>query len=527
MCFGSVVSAVILDKETDLEPYAFIPYSESEASLATSGNTPEMETLGPKSFAIAEDGTIYILDTLNEKVKHYTVAGKFINDIELPAGFYGIDLEVTDSILCVLGDNGELISVDIEPNYNSVASSTVNSSHDILKTYEEIPISDIIGLYREDNIIFIKSWSGYDIKINKVSSEIKSLSKDKSAIQKSTDSNGNIILEKDDIVYEINYSAQPIGTYIIKSDSDSTYIMEQEALLGSFPYAETRVGRYVDGKKVATALPISTVDYDYCLPFKKLCVTDEGIVYQMVPEKEGIAIYCIPWINGAASRITTKMIELNAQPFDEQSTNRKDTFNDLATVNRTTAISRANNMCVTGWWYNGTTHRTPNTSTTRSPVHLSTTAKQVAGLPYCWGGMNGLDTGTYTGSSAQNMKNFSKALSDGQTAGNVLCSGNYKSGTAGVDCSGFISAAYKFNFKLSTSSIPSYFTTTTWANVLEGDIANRAGSHVFMIKYKYTSGGEFYMMSTYESTTDGSYQGTTYMHRYLSDVVNKYTPMKK
>ena len=71
------------------------------------------------------------------------------------------------------------------------------------------------------------------------------------------------------------------------------------------------------------------------------------------------------------------------------------------------------------------------------------------------------------------------------------------------------------------------FSRTTLANTLEGDIANRAGSHVFMIKYKYTNGGEFYMMSTYESTTDGSYQGTTYMHRYLSDVVNKYTPIKK
>ena len=59
------------------------------------------------------------------------------------------------------------------------------------------------------------------------------------------------------------------------------------------------------------------------------------------------------------------MIELNAQPFDEQSTNRKDTFNDLATVNELLQY-HANNMCVTGWWYNGTTHRTPNTSTTRS-----------------------------------------------------------------------------------------------------------------------------------------------------------------
>lgn len=71
------------------------------------------------------------------------------------------------------------------------------------------------------------------------------------------------------------------------------------------------------------------------------------------------------------------------------------------------------------------------------------------------------------------------------------------------------------------------FTRTTLANTLEGDIANHANEHVFMINHKYTSGGEFYMMSIYESITDGSYQGTTYMHRYLSDVVNKYTPMKK
>lgn len=130
--------------------------------------------------------------------------------------------------------------------------------------------------------------------------------------------------------------------------------------------------------------------------------------------------------------------------------------------------------------------------------------------------MNGWDTGTYTGSTKAWMINFDTALSKGQTAENVNTSApGYVSGTAGLDYSRFISAMFKFNTKLSTSSIPSYFTKITWSQVAPGDIANYAGHHVYMIKYKYTNNGEFYMMSTYESTTQGSYQGMTILYRYI------------
>ena len=74
------------------------------------------------------------------------------------------------------------------------------------------------------------------------------------------------------LVYRIRSIMQHIllGTYIIKSNANKTYIMEQEALLNYYPYAETRIGQYINGVKVATALPISTADYKYSIPYKKL-----------------------------------------------------------------------------------------------------------------------------------------------------------------------------------------------------------------------------------------------------------------
>ncbi len=93
--------------------------------------------------------------------------------------------------------------------------------------------------------------------------------------------------------------------------------MEQEALMDYYSYAEFRVGQYIDGVKVATALPISTADYEYSIPYKKLYITDDGNVYQMVPEEDGIRIYIVPWLEGERTRITPEMIALDKKPWPE------------------------------------------------------------------------------------------------------------------------------------------------------------------------------------------------------------------
>lgn len=504
MSLANLVSSkyVYSNDEVGYIVYSYIPYGQSDDTLTINERKEELEPLGPNSFAIMPDGTIYILDTLSGKIKHYTQKGKFLEAIQLPIDVYAIDMEITPNTIYIMGSDGEIYARDLY-SYNLSATWSFKGKH---------PREGIATLQAENGVVYVRSWTGNDKNIS---------TRDKAVTPITKSNEGYVItLEKAGISYKINYVTYPIGTYIIKSNANKTYIMEQEALLDYYPYAETRIGQYINGVKMATALPISTADYKYSIPYKKLYITDDGNVYQMVPEEYGIKIYIVPWLKGERTRITPEMIALDKQPWPET----KSVVTSL-TVGGSEALNRAYTTCYTGWWYNGTTHHTPTTPTTESPKQLGTTAKQVAGIPYCWGGMNGWDTGTYTGSTEPNMINFDTALSKGQTAGNVNTSApGYVSGTAGLDCSGFISAMFKFNTKLSTSSIPSYFTKITWSQVAPGDIANYAGHHVYMIKYKYTQNGEFYMMSTYESTTAGSYQGTTILYRNLADVTNVYTP---
>lgn len=62
------------------------------------------------------------------------------------------------------------------------------------------------------------------------------------------------------------------------------------------------------------------------------------------------------------------------------------------------------------------------------------------GIPYCWGGGNGIDT-LGIGESF-----LSAAASGNKTAGNVNCDRDgHTAGTIGLDCSGFVASAYMWS----------------------------------------------------------------------------------
>ncbi len=68
------------------------------------------------------------------------------------------------------------------------------------------------------------------------------------------------------------------------------------------------------------------------------------------------------------------------------------------------------------------------------------------GIPYCWGGFYALDVG-FQGNT------FQKVIDKGYVAGNINAVDYYKYMTAGLDCSGYVSAALGFAKKQSTSGL--------------------------------------------------------------------------
>lgn len=96
----------------------------------------------------------------------------------------------------------------------------------------------------------------------------------------------------------------------------------------------------------------------------------------------------------------------------------------------------------------------------------------MTGIPYCWGGFNAIDVGTGN-------RTFQKALNKKYVAGNTNSEGYIKYMTAGLDCSGFVSAALGFTKKQSTKGLSDLGSKISDINKLETmDILVYPGEHV-------------------------------------------------
>ena len=71
---------------------------------------------------------------------------------------------------------------------------------------------------------------------------------------------------------------------------------------------------------------------------------------------------------------------------------------------------------------------------------------ELQGIPYCWGGFYALDVGV-------GKLTFPQALKEKYVAGNIETKGYYKYMTAGLDCSGYVCAVFKFKEKTNTGGL--------------------------------------------------------------------------
>ncbi len=156
------------------------------------------------------------------------------------------------------------------------------------------------------------------------------------------------------------------------------------------------------------------------------------------------------------------------------------------------------------------------------------TTAQMTGIPYAWGGFDSLDSSSYN----EPWTNFQDAVNQGAYAGNTNAHGGigYVPGTSGLDCSGFVQAAFNIKgYKQSTSTLLStYFTKISLGDLKHMDILDYPGVHaVIFDSWGILNGvqGAF----TYESTpeqTCGGIQGVKKYFRSLSEINSGYIPAR-
>lgn|GEM_PF-2070873 len=483
-----------------------------DGKIAYTPDVPGVEKCGPESFSISSDGTFFILDTIDNQVEIFDSKGSYLSTVNLPdekGQFFDIEASYNNSFV-VLNYNGEIFQYE--------DGKLINQYKYEMKENESI----LYGLAKDkfDKVVFRSLKDGTD---NDFFSGAKKDSYDGYIVKSSEKS---MILTSDEQKINIDYSYTCAGAYpLLFTDNGERLIEENEALIGDGIYVETRVTKYKNGQKLGTALalPIKN-NYDVKVPHKFINAAKDSKVYQMILKKNSVDIYQLDFSKENRSNINSNLVE-SIKPQNINAPNTS--VVPMAMVDRLTAWSNAVNMVNYTWTYDPSTMKTPVTSTKKPPTQLAklTTKTSVKGIPYCWGGANG-DV------AACGLSSFSSALSSGSTAGNINTSSpSWVSGTAGVDCSGFISVAYRLNRHYGTKELAdpnnNLFTHVSWNFISKGDIADRT-DHVWMYDYTlYDSSGNIVGYSTLESTFSGSGgEKAKYHSRKLSDA-QTYTPFTK
>lgn len=201
-------------------------------------------------------------------------------------------------------------------------------------------------------------------------------------------------------------------------------------------------------------------------------------------------------------------------------------------ITRSQAEQRALQMINLKWTYNSSQNSNISSNYTGYVAlpsqFTNVTTAQETGIPYDWGGEDGLDSSSYNAP----WTNFLDAISKGAYAGNVNTGADhgYIQGTAGVDCSGFVQAVFDIQGpKLSTSTMfDTYFTKINLSDIKHMDILDRPGDHVVIFDKWGTLNGASGAY-TYEANPDQTYggiQGTKQYFITMSQINNGYIPGK-
>jgi uncharacterized protein YraI len=201
-------------------------------------------------------------------------------------------------------------------------------------------------------------------------------------------------------------------------------------------------------------------------------------------------------------------------------------------ISRETAESRALQMINLKWtfqsWKNSNIDENLRSLVTHPTQLRDITSGQMTGIPYNWGGLDGIDSKSY----GQTWNHFLDAVNQGAYAGNVNTAGGlgYIKGTAGVDCSGFVQAVFNIkDVKQSTSTLLNhYFKRINMGELRKMDILVYPGNHAIVFDRWGTQNGVEGIF-TYEATPDthyGGIQGTKRYFRSMNEINRGYIPAR-
>lgn len=264
------------ENEVNYRQYIFIPYGEEEKYLGHIGS--QSYAYGPGSFAVSVDGSVYVLDSFNRKIKRYTAGGGFMYSVAIPDKQGGVDFEIKDGTIYLLCNDSGIY--------------TMSPGDKVWTRQGYSQLKHLAGMFTANGEVYLRSWESGSLQLSSPNGLIFSEAEASP-------------LKGESLESDLFYSC------VLRSAGEESYVLLQETLNQKRPYSELRVIKYKGDEIKETALAAPLEYYIYSNPFKKLYLTQSGDVYQLVPAENGVIIFYVPWFAGEKTRITEKLIEEN------------------------------------------------------------------------------------------------------------------------------------------------------------------------------------------------------------------------
>lgn len=195
-------------------------------------------------------------------------------------------------------------------------------------------------------------------------------------------------------------------------------------------------------------------------------------------------------------------------------------------ISRQEAQDRALKMAYSTWYYDKSLNGNTQSYIELPPYLKDKTNSLETGIPYNYGGSDGIDT-----TSNIQWSNFFDAIKKGATAGNVRFEGGYKGETAGIDATSFIQSTLKISGgKLTTNTLLQYLTPISFDQLTNMDILLlKGGSAAFFQSWVCDDLGNIIGAVTLEATienNDGTGQKVKEYYRSKDNIMNNYKPYR-
>lgn len=438
------------------------------------GGSEQVGYRGPSSFAV-EDGVIYVLDTLNKRI------------VVFENGDYSeISLEDCPKASHMMYQNGKLAVVDNNSGVTGVYTTDgtlvkLISHPEAVKNEVAAKIVEIGESYVIWNTIAGNS-HGYDWEMETSTSGDASVQLKQNMMENEVYC---ITSTGEKVVWSVEFENRGLDPLGVR---DGALVYQQYEYVPDVDmlFTELSIRRVMpDGSETYAVIDFSEWKAPALDPFY---LATNGKVYVMECLEQGTVISEVVLSSSDVSQMDElyqqaeeRLREVKAMEAGVVINSNSSEPSHVST--RTEVKNRALQMINYTWTVKASHKVKPsgyeNQVIIPKCVQDAAVGSTFTGIPYCWGGCNGLDTlvgDNYTYTSFSDVVNAAN-----KTAGNISSAVDYQTyGTIGVDCVGFVMSAYRFSGdKQVSGTYMSYGESISYDDLKPMDILAKSG-HVML-----------------------------------------------